>query len=97
MRRRLWIADAESAMKAKLAQQQKAAEQSHEVREREMRNRMIWRIEKNRQNCSRSATHYQEGKRESPSKTTEQWVKERKWTNEFLRGPVLESRTFLPV
>ena len=35
LRRRLWIADVESAMKAKLAQQQTAAEQSQEARERE--------------------------------------------------------------
>ena len=35
LRRRLWIADVESAMKAKLAQQQRTAGQSHEARERD--------------------------------------------------------------
>ena len=35
LRRRLWIADVESAMKAKSTQQQKAGEQNHEARERE--------------------------------------------------------------
>ena len=35
MHHTVWIADVESAMKAKTSQQQRAAEQNHEVRERE--------------------------------------------------------------
>ena len=48
LRRRLWIADVESIMKAKLTQQQRIAGQNLDAtRERERRNLRIWRNERN--------------------------------------------------
>ena len=43
---------------------------------------MIWGNEKDNEYYKESATNYQ-GINNSPSKTTQQWVKELKWTTNF--------------